>query len=152
MKTYSQKQSEVERSWHLVDAQGEVLGRLATKLAGLLIGKHKPTISHHIDGGDYVVVLNAKGIVFTGRKPKQKMYYRHSGYMGNLKAASLTEMMEKDARRVIRLAVSGMLPKNKLRQLRLKRLKVFVDEKHPFQDKFTNKTSKKSVKAKGKNE
>ncbi len=136
MKTYSQRKEDVKREWHLLDARGQVLGRLAVQAAKLLVGKHKPTYTPHIDGGDYVVVINAANIRVTGRKMKQKMYYHHTGYLGNLKELSLAQMMGKDPRKVIELAVKRMLPKNKLQQQRMARLKVFNDDQHPYADKL----------------
>jgi len=135
MKTRATKASEIKKDWYLIDAQGEILGRLATKIAGLLIGKHKPYFVPHLNCGDYVVVLNAAQIKVTGRKREQKLYYRHSGYPGGFKAVSFEQQMAKDPRKIIIHAVSGMLPKNKLRAKRIRQLKVFVDEKHPYQDK-----------------
>ncbi len=136
MKTFSLRKEDVKREWHLLDARGQVLGRLAVQAAELLIGKHKPNFTPHIDNGDYVVVINAADVRVTGRKLKQKMYYRHTGYLGNLKELTLAQMLAKDPRKVIWLAVRGMLPKNKLRQQRLGRLKVFNDDQHPYADKL----------------
>jgi large subunit ribosomal protein L13 len=136
VKTKATKASEIKRSWHAVDAKGQVLGRLASKIAGLLIGKNKPYYTPHLDCGDFVVVTNAAKVRITGRKPAQKKYYRHSGYPGGFREITFEKQMEKDPRKVIRHAVSGMLPKNKLRDPRLARLKVFVDQKHPYQDKI----------------
>ncbi|MGB9911395.1 MAG: 50S ribosomal protein L13 [Microgenomates group bacterium] len=136
MKTPTVKEKEIKREWHLIDAKGKILGRLATQIAQLLIGKHKPYFVPHLDCGDWVVVINAKKIKVTGRKEEQKVYTRYSGYPDGLKKITLKEQMTKDPRKVIIHAVSGMLPKNKLRDKRLARLKVFVDENHPYQDKF----------------
>ena len=111
MKTYSQKASEVQRDWHVVDATGQTLGRLATQIATLLRGKHKPTFSPNIDGGDFVVVVNAEKVQLTGRKVDQKMYYRHSGYPGGFKAIPYRRMMNTHPDRILRFAVKGMLPK-----------------------------------------
>lgn len=130
MKTYSQKTAEIERKWWMIDASSMPLGKLAVVIADKLMGKSKVTYTPHIDNGDYVVVTNAKKIVVTGDKMVQKMYYRHSGYPGGLKELKLEEVIEKDPARVIREAVKGMLPKNKLSAERLKRLRVFDGEEH----------------------
>ncbi|MFC1727555.1 50S ribosomal protein L13 [Patescibacteria group bacterium] len=135
-KTKTTKAAEIERNWNLFDAEDQVLGRLATKIAALLIGKNKPYFVPHLDCGDYVVVINAKKIKITGNKAKQKIYYRHSGFPGGFKETSFEMQMDKDPRKVIYHAVSGMLPKNKLRKTRLGRMKVFSAEKHSFGDKF----------------
>ena len=136
MKTYQPKEKEVKRNWHLMDAKGEVLGRFATKVAKILIGKNKAEYSAHMDNGDYVVVVNSEKIRVTGKKEFQKKYYRHSGYPGGLKEVSYSKMMETFPERIIIHAVSGMLPGNKLKKLRLARLKIFVGEKHPYEDKL----------------
>ena len=138
-KTKSVKQSEVERQWHIFDAKGQVLGRMAVEIAKLLIGKGKPNYSPHVDMGDYVVVTNASEVLVTGRKPKQKKYYRFTGYIGNMKEASFEQVMEKNPTKVIRMAVSGMLPKNKLKSQRLKKLKIFAGDSHPYADKLQEK-------------
>lgn len=130
MKTYSQKASEINREWWLIDATTLPLGKLAVVIADKLMGKSKVTYTPHIDNGDYVVVINAKDIVVTGDKKTKKMYYRHSGYPGGLKELKLEEVLEKDPSRVIREAVKGMLPKNKLASERLKRLRVFEGSEH----------------------
>lgn len=124
-----------KRDWHLVDLDGQTLGRAASNIAKILMGKHKADYAPHRDAGDFVVAINANKIKVTGQKLTQKIYYHHSGYDGNLKEFSLQVMMAKDPRKVIDHAVSGMLPKNKHRDLRLKRLKVFVGSKHPHTDK-----------------
>jgi large subunit ribosomal protein L13 len=131
MKTYATKASEIERQWHVIDASGKILGRLATQAAGLLMGKQKPIFSRHLDVGDFVVVINAEKVRVTGNKPKQKLYYRHSGYPGGLKSISLEQMMQTDPTRVIEYAVKGMLPHNRLRAGMRKRLKVYVGQAHP---------------------
>lgn len=136
MRTKSTKASEIKRSWHLVDAQGKILGRLSTKIATLLMGKDKPYFVPHLDCGDYVVVVNAAKIQVTGRKAKQKLYYRHSGYPGGFRAIPFEKQMARDPAKIIRHAVAGMLPKNKLRDKRLARLKIFADEKHPYDGKL----------------
>lgn len=130
MKTYSQKPTEVTRRWVLIDAKDAPLGRLATEIAKYLIGKYKPTYTAHIDGGDYVVVINAKDAVVTGDKERNKKYYRHSGFPGGIREASLGEVREKFPERIIEHAVKGMLPKNKLTADRLARLKVFATDEH----------------------
>jgi len=136
MTTYSTKDKDIKREWHLFDARDKILGRLSTKIAELLIGKNKPYYTGHLDCGDWVVIINAGDVKVTGKKRKQKIYYRHSGYPGGLKALTFEQMMQKDPRKVIFHAVSGMLPKNKLRKERLKRLRVFVGEKHPYEEKI----------------
>lgn len=130
MKTYSQKASEINREWWTIDAESMPLGKLAVVIADKLMGKSKVTYTPHIDNGDYVVVTNAKKIVVTGDKMVQKKYYRHSGYPGGLKELKLEEVIEKDPARAIRVAVKGMLPKNKLAAERLKRLRVFDGAEH----------------------
>lgn len=129
-KTYSAKPTEVERKWYVIDASEAPLGRLSTRVATLLTGKGKPMFTSHIDCGDYVVIVNADNLVVTGEKQTDKMYYRHSGYVGNLKEATLKEKQAKKSGEVIRLAVKGMLPKNKLVDERLKRLKIYSGEEH----------------------
>ncbi|MCH7952063.1 50S ribosomal protein L13 [Patescibacteria group bacterium] len=138
-KTYSPKASEIEHHWRSIDLNDQILGRAATEIAVLLIGKGKPYFVPHLDCGDYVVAINAGKIKVTGKKRKQKIYYRHSGYPGGFKQIPFERMMEKDPAKVIELAVRGMLPKNKLRDRRMRRLKVFADDKHPYEDKFREK-------------
>ena len=129
-KTYSQKPSEVSRRWVLIDASQAPLGRVSTVIAKHLIGKYKPSYTPHIDGGDYVVVINAEKTVVTGNKETGKIYYRHTGFPGGIKEASLAEVREKHPERIIVEAVKGMLPKNKLAAERLKRLRVFAGSDH----------------------
>lgn len=129
-KTFSQKPSEVSRRWILIDASDAPLGRVSTEIAKYLIGKYKPTYTPHIDGGDYVVVINAKDTVVTGNKETGKVYYRHSGFPGGIKDATLKEVREKFPERIIENAVKGMLPKNKLASERMKRLKVYAGPEH----------------------
>jgi large subunit ribosomal protein L13 len=136
MTTYQQKPAEVKRNWHVIDAKGKVLGEISTKAATLLLGKHKPTYTPHVDGGDYVVVINAKEVAVTGKKSTDKMYYSHSGIPGGFKAISFDKLMEKDPRKIIVHAIKGMLPKNKLQDRRMTRLKVFVGSEHTYTDKF----------------
>ncbi len=133
MKTYSTKPSDIERQWHVIDASGKVLGRLATQVAGLLMGKHKPIFTRNLDTGDFVVVINADKVRVTGNKARQKIYYRHSGYPGGLKAISLEKMMQTDPTRVIEHAVKGMLPHNRLGASMMKKLRVYVGDTHPHQ-------------------
>ena len=129
-KTYNQKPAEVTRKWVEIDASEATLGRLATTVATYLTGKAKPTYTAHIDGGDYVVITNAANLKVTGAKMEAKKYYRHSGFPGGIKERSLAEQIEKDPTKVIYDAVRGMLPKNKLMDARLKRLKVFAGTEH----------------------
>ncbi len=130
-KTYSQKPVEVERRWVLIDAEtAPTLGRLATEIATYLTGKNKVTYTPHTDGGDYVVVINAEKVKVTGNKEEDKMYYRHSGFPSGLKEASLKEVRMKDASMIIEKAVKGMLPKNKLQEERMKRLRVYNGSEH----------------------
>ncbi|OGH56315.1 MAG: 50S ribosomal protein L13 [Candidatus Lindowbacteria bacterium RIFCSPLOWO2_12_FULL_62_27] len=121
------------RNWYVVDAAGQVLGRLATRLATMLMGKHKATYVPNVDIGDYVIVVNASKIRVTGRKVRQKIYFRHSGYPGGLKERTFEEQMARDSRQVIRLAVKNMLPKNALGRKRLGKLKVYAREDHPHE-------------------
>jgi large subunit ribosomal protein L13 len=131
MKTYSIKAAEIERQWHVIDASDKILGKLATEAAKLLMGKHKPTFSRHLDTGDFVVIINAEKVRFTGKKAEQKLYRSHSGYPGGLKAVSLERMMATHPTRVIEHAVKGMLPHNRLGAKMLKKLKVYAGEEHP---------------------
>ena len=135
-KTRATKAKEIKRDWHLMDAQGQILGRLAVNIAALLMGKNKPVLVPYLDGGDYVVVINAAKVEVTGRKHDNKLYYRHSGYPGGFKKVTFSQQMAKDPTEIIRQAVEGMLPKNKLRDQRLARLKIFVDKEHNYEDKF----------------
>jgi large subunit ribosomal protein L13 len=131
MKTVFAKKNEVERKWHLIDAEGLILGRLATKIADVLRGKNKPIFTPNVDTGDFVVIINASKVRLTGKKLRQKMYYRHSGYPGGLKETSALEMLKKTPERMIMLAVRGMLPKNRLGRAQLKKLKVYAGSTHP---------------------
>lgn len=137
MKTTVLKGNTTEKQWHLIDAKGQTLGRLCTQIAQLLMGKGKIDFSYHRDDGDYVVVINAADIVTTGRKLKQKVYYHHTAWSGHLKELTLGELMRKDPRQVIEHGVYGMIPKNKLRDTRMTRLKVFVGADHKYAEKFT---------------
>lgn len=136
MKTYSQKSGEVSRNWHLYDMDGKILGRAASEIARLLIGKTKPTYTPHIDDGDFVVVINVEKLVVTGGKMDKKIYHRHSGFPGGYKSETLKEKMKKDPTKVIEAAVKGMLPKNKLQTPRLRRLKSYVGMDHPHTNHF----------------
>jgi large subunit ribosomal protein L13 len=131
MKTYSAKPGEITRDWYLVDADGQTLGRLATVIADTLRGKRKPAFTPHVDTGDFVVVVNAEKIVVTGNKLDQKMYYRHSGYPGGLKSRSLRDQLERRPTEVLRTAVRGMLPKNRLARQQLTKLKIYAGPDHP---------------------
>lgn len=130
MKTYSAKPSEVERKWYVVDASSANLGRLSTEIAKYLTGKRKPMYTPHIDCGDYVVVINSDNLQVTGDKKLKKIYYKHSGYPGGLKEANLQEMLDKDSTKVIYESIKGMLPVNKLRAERMKRLKIHTGQEH----------------------
>jgi large subunit ribosomal protein L13 len=131
MKTYVAKPTDRERNWLVVDANGQTLGRLATQIADVLRGKRKPTYTPHIDTGDFVIVVNAEKIAVTGKKLTDKLYYRHSGYPGGLKSRTLQEMLDRRPEEVIRIAVKGMLPKNRLARKQLTKLKVYVGPDHP---------------------
>jgi large subunit ribosomal protein L13 len=134
--TKSTKISEIKREWHLLDARDKVLGRMASEIALLLMGKGKTNFVRNLDCGDYVVVLNAKSVKVTGNKEKLKKYFRHSGYPGGLKAEALSDLRKRKPEEIIRHAVSGMLPQNKLKASMLKRLYVFAKEEHTYKDKF----------------
>jgi large subunit ribosomal protein L13 len=131
VKTYSPKVSEIKREWHVIDATDQVLGRLATRVARLLMGKHKPTFSRNLDVGDYVVVINAEKVRVTGDKAKQKVYYRHSGYPGGLKSITYDKLMQTNPTRAIEHAVKGMLPHTRLGARMMKKLRVYVGDAHP---------------------
>jgi large subunit ribosomal protein L13 len=131
MNTHAVKASEIERSWLVVDAGGQTLGRLATEVAMLLSGKHKPIFSRHLDTGDYVIVVNADKVHFTGKKLMQKRYYRHSGYPGGFRSVLLRDQMERHPNRVIEHAVRGMLPRNRLGDDMFRKLKVYAGAEHP---------------------
>ena len=133
MKTYTPKAQEIERKWVVVDAEGQVLGRLASKVAQILRGKHKPMFSPHLDVGDYVVVVNADKIRLTGTKVENKAYFRHTGYIGGEKFIPFKTMLEEHPDRVIDLAVKGMLPKNNLGRLMRRKLKVYAGAEHPHE-------------------
>ena len=133
MRTFTQKQEEIARNWYVVDAEGETLGRLASRIAPILKGKHKPVYTPHMDCGDYVIIVNAEKVRVTGRKMDQKLYYRHSGYPGGLRSISLKDQLAKHPERVLQAAIRGMLPKNKLGRRMLKKLKVYAGDSHPHQ-------------------
>lgn len=133
MKTYTPKTEEIQRRWWVVDANGKVLGRLASEIAQVLRGKHKPMFTPHLDTGDYVVVVNADKVRLTGNKAENKAYFRHSGYMGGEKFVPFKEMLSKHPDRVIDLAVKGMLPKNNLGRLMRRKLKVYAGPEHPHE-------------------
>ena len=133
MRTYTTKPEDINREWYVVDATGLTLGRLASKISTVLRGKHKPIFSPHMDCGDFVIVVNAEKVRVTGSKLDQKMYYRHSGYPGGLKTISLRDQLNQHPDRVIRLAVRGMLPKNRLGRQMIKKLKVYREPTHPHQ-------------------
>lgn len=136
MKTVQITPAQVVREWHLIDAKGKVLGEIATQIATFLMGKQKVSFTPHVDSGDFVVLINAANIEVTGNKRSDKMYYSHSMIPGGFKSASFEKVMEKDPSKVIVHAVSGMLPKNKMRDPRLARLRVFVGSEHTYTDKF----------------
>src|SRR5687767_1873883 len=133
MKTYVAKPTDRQRDWYVVDAEGKTLGRLATQIADALRGKRKPEYTPHCDTGDFVVVVNAEKIAVTGDKLASKQYYRHSGYPGGLRSRTLAEMLERRPEEVIRLAVKGMLPRNRLARQQLRKLKVYAGSDHPHQ-------------------
>lgn len=131
MRTYSPKPGDIDRQWHVIDATDVVLGRLASQTATLLRGKHKPTFAPHMDGGDFVVIINADKVALTGQKLDKKLAYRHSGYPGGLRATPYSELLEKDPRRAVEKAVAGMLPHNKLGAQQIRKLKVYSGPNHP---------------------
>ncbi|MEJ7690475.1 MAG: 50S ribosomal protein L13 [Nocardioidaceae bacterium] len=133
MRTYSPKPGDITREWHVIDASDVVLGRLAVECATLLRGKHKPTFAPHVDGGDFVIVINASKVALSGSKRDNKLAYRHSGYPGGLRSTAYGELLEKDPRRAIEKAVWGMLPKNRLSRQLLTKLKVYAGPNHPHQ-------------------
>jgi len=133
MKTYSAKPGEIQRDWYVVDAEGQTLGRLATQIADRLRGKGKPQFTHHVDTGDFVVVVNAEKIAVTGNKLDDKMYYRHSGYPGGLRQRPLREQLNRLPTEVLRKAVRGMLPRNRLGRQQLTKLKIYAGPEHPHE-------------------
>ena len=133
MKTYTVKPGDIDRQWYLVDAEGKTLGRLASRIAAILKGKHKPMYTPHADVGDYVIVINAGKIHVTGRKMLQKTYYRYSGYPGGLRSVNLRDLLGRHPTRAVEFAVRGMLPKNRLGRRMFKKLKVYAGSDHPHQ-------------------
>ena len=137
MKTYSPKAKDIKREWWVVDAADKTLGRIASRVANLLMGKHKPIYAPHIDTGDYVVVINAAKVKVTGKKAEQKIYYRHSGYPGGLKSPTFKEVFNSHPTRVVEHAVKGMLPKNRLGRAMFGKLRVYSGTEHPHQAQIT---------------
>jgi large subunit ribosomal protein L13 len=133
MKTLYTPVAEIDRKWHVVDADGKVLGRIATEIARYLRGKHKPTFCNFQDNGDFIVVVNAEKVHLTGKKWDDKVYYHHTGFMGGIKSATAKEIRDKKPEELIRMAVKGMLPKNKLGRAQLKKLKIYAGSDHPHQ-------------------
>jgi|SRR3712207_6756717 len=133
MKSYMARPHAVERKWHLINAEGQTLGRLATEVARLLRGKHKPQYTPHIDTGDFVVVVNAEKVFVTGKKAEQKVYYRHTGYPGGLREMSYEDMLERKPTEVLRKAVKGMMPKTRLGRQQFKKLKIYAGPEHPHE-------------------
>ena len=133
MKTYSAKPGEVQRDWYVVDAEGKTLGRLATRIADTLRGKTKPQYTPHTDTGDFVIVVNAEKIHVTGQKLDQKLYHRHSGYPGGLRTRTLREQLDRQPTEVLRKAVKGMLPRNRLSRAQLNKLKIYAGPEHPHE-------------------
>jgi large subunit ribosomal protein L13 len=133
MKTFSAKEEDIEKDWYLIDAEGKVLGRLASEIARRLRGKHKPVYTPHVDTGDFIVVVNAGKISLTGKKLTDKVYYHHTGYPGGIKSITAGELLKKKPERVLRMAVKGMLPKNSLGRRMLKKLKIYSGSEHPHE-------------------
>lgn len=144
MKTTTLKPTDIKRTWHLIDLDGQILGRAAVKIATLLQGKGKSLTGSHLDQGDYVVAINSEKIIVTGKKLIDKKYYSHSGFPGGFKTLTLEQLLAKDSRKVIEKAVKGMLPKDKHQQDRERRLKIFKDDKHPYANELgLNKKTEK---------
>jgi large subunit ribosomal protein L13 len=133
VRTFTAKNEEIERDWYVVDAEGQTLGRLASRIAPIIRGKHKPIYTPHLDCGDFVIIINAEKVRVTGRKLDQKLYHRHSGYPGGLKSISLRDQLERHPERVLQAAIKGMLPKTKLGRRMIKKLKVYAGDSHPHQ-------------------
>jgi len=148
MRTYTAKPADVEREWHVIDAAGQTLGRLATRIATLLRGKHKPIFTPHLDVGDYVIVVNAEKVQVTGRKLKEKIYYRHSGYPGGLKSVTLEKLLATHPTRVIEYAVWGMLPKGPLGRALFRKLKVYAGPTHPHEAQIVGQQRRRAAKEK----
>lgn len=138
MRTYQPKAKDIKRDWHLVDAKGQILGRMASNIVKLLMGKHKVYYAPHMDMGDYVVVINAGDVKVSGKKEKQKVYYKHSGYPGGFKEVAYSKLKKEQPEKIIELAVKRMLADNRLRDKRMARLKVVAGDKNPYKDKFKN--------------
>lgn len=136
MRTHQPKARDIKRDWHLVDAKDQILGRMASDIVRLLMGKHKVDYAPHMDMGDYVIVINAKNIEVTGKKKKQKKYFSHSGYPGGFKEIAFSKLKKEQPEKIIKLAVKRMLPANRLRDRRMRRLKIFVSDDYPYRDKF----------------
>ncbi len=144
MKTTTLKPTDIKRSWHLIDLEGQILGRVSSEIAKLLMGKGKTLTGAHLDSGDYVVAINSAKIKVTGKKLTDKKYYSHSGFPGGLKMITLEQLLAKDSRKVIEKSVKGMLPKDKHQQDRERRLKIYADDKHPYAEQLgLNKKSEK---------
>jgi len=133
MKTFSAKKEDIEKDWYLIDAEGKVLGRLASEIARRLRGKHKPVYTPHVDTGDFIVVVNAGKVSLTGKKLTDKVYYHHTGYPGGIKSVTAGELLKKKPERLLRMAVKGMLPKNSLGRRMLKKLKIYSGSEHPHE-------------------
>jgi large subunit ribosomal protein L13 len=133
VRTFTAKKEEIEREWYVVDAEGQTLGRLASRIAPIIRGKHKPIYTPHLDCGDFVIIINAEKVRVTGRKLDQKLYYRHSGYPGGLKSINLRDQLDRHPERVLQAAIKGMLPKTKLGRQMIKKLKVYAGDSHPHQ-------------------
>jgi len=133
MKTFSLKPSQIERKWYLIDAQGRVLGRMATEIAKILRGKKKPTYSPHVDNGDHVVVINAEKVVVTGKKRQRKFYHHHTGYPGGLRSMTFAQVLARKPERILKHAVKGMLPHNRLGRQMIKKLRIYAGPEHPHQ-------------------
>ncbi len=142
MRTYQPKAREIKRNWHLVDAKGKILGRMASDIVKYLMGKHKVKYAPHMDMGDYVVVINADKVEVSGRKEMQKVYYRHSGYPGGFKEIAYSKLKKERPGKIVELAVKRMLPGNRLRDKRMARYKVIVGGRNPYEDKFKIQSSK----------
>lgn len=137
-KTYIPSAKDITRNWHLIDAKDQVLGRLSSQVVKLLMGKHKPSYTPNLDSGDYVVIINADQIAVTGSKMVQKKYYHHSGFPGGLSTETLASKLERKPTQVLEIAIKGMLPKNRLAQLRMRRLKVYAGSEHPYTHQVTH--------------
>ena len=142
MTTSVTKTTDIKRDWHLIDLKGQTLGRVSTQIATLLMGKNKPYFTPNLDCGDYVVVINASKVKVTGRKKSDKLYRHHTGYPGGFREFTFDQVQTKDPKKIITHSVKGMLPKNKLRDKRMKRLKVFVNDSHNYQDQLSTKDKK----------